>query len=98
MRAEYHPAVQRDFNEAILYYAEVSERLSDRIETEFRNGVEFIKDNPRRFSLYLGSKVFRRYQLPSFPYVIIYREKTMAVRVMIFKSEKRHPGYGMGRR
>lgn len=98
MRAEYHPAVQRDFNEAIAYYGDVSGQLADRIEAEFRRGVEAIKNNPRGFSFYLGSETFRRCQLPSFPYVIIYREKPEAVRVVVFKSEKRHPGYGMGRR
>lgn len=101
MRVEYHPAVQRDFNEAIGHYEEVSKRLADRIEAEFRAGVEAIKDNLRRFSYYLGNlgqRVFRRYRLPSFPYVMVYREKPGCVRVTVFKSEKQHPGHGMRRR
>jgi plasmid stabilization system protein ParE len=99
MTVEFHPAVQKDFNQALGHYeAEGGPHLADRFEGELRACIASIRAAPRQFSFYLKSEVFRRIRLESFPYIIVYREKTDVVRVTVLKYEGRRPGYGMGRR
>jgi toxin ParE1/3/4 len=99
MTVEYHPAVQRDFNDALAYYEqEAGSHVADRFETEFRHCVEAIKTGPGRFARYQQSLVFRRIRLPSFPYILIYRPVSQnSVRVTLLRHERRHPLYGMWR-
>jgi plasmid stabilization system protein ParE len=98
MTVEFHPTVQRDFNGALDHYeAEGGPHLADRFEGEFRACVAAIQSAPRQFSFYLGSDVFRRIRLESFPYIVVYREKADTVRVTLLKYERRHPRFGMSR-
>ena len=69
-----HPAVQRDFNEALDYYeAEGGIHLADRFEAEFRICIAAVKAGPTRFPFYQRSDRFRRIRLRSFPFLIVYR-------------------------
>ncbi|MDR1282883.1 MAG: type II toxin-antitoxin system RelE/ParE family toxin [Opitutaceae bacterium] len=98
MMIEYHPAVQRDFNDAIAWYdAEGGFNLGDRFEAEFRACVAAIRMAPRRFPFFQNSDVFRRAQLPHFPWVIVYRIKSDIVRIVILRHSRRHPHFGMRR-
>lgn len=98
MRLEFHPAVQRDFTDAIDYYASAGgERLADRFEAEFRACLAAIRSAPRQFPFYQNSDRFRRVRLRHFPYVVIYREWPEVVRVTVLKHERRHPRFGMQR-
>lgn len=98
MTLEYHPAVQRDFNEAIAYYeAAGGARLADRFEEEFRASIAALKAGPTQFSFYQQSPVFRRVRLKNFPYVIVYRQKVDVIRVTLLKHERRHPQFGTAR-
>jgi len=99
MNLEFHPAVRQDFIQARDYYqVEGGPHLADRFEREFEAWLVAIQVAPRRFSYYLGSKMFRRFRLRNFPYLIIYREKADAVRVTVLKHEKRDPRFAMSRR
>jgi len=99
MTVEFHPAVQRDFNETLDHYeAQGGLHLADRFEREFRACLAAVQAGPSQFSFYLKSDVFRRIRLESFPYVVIYREMADSVRITALKHEKRHPRFGMGRR
>jgi len=99
MTLDFHPAVQRDFNEAINYYEERGGRhLADRFETEFRVCVEAIKAAPTSFAPHGTAAMFRRIRLASFPYVMLYRQLPDVLRVVLLKHERRHPLYGTGRR
>jgi plasmid stabilization system protein ParE len=98
MRLEYHPAVQGDFNAALDYYeGEGGPHLADRFEAEFRTCIASINAGPRQFPPYRKSPVFRRVRLKSFPFLIVYREKTDVIRVTLLKHERRHPQFGMTR-
>lgn len=97
MRLEFHPAVQRDFNEALAFYDAAGPRLADRFETEFRQCTSIIAETPRRFPFYAQSSTCRRVRLPSFPYVIVYRKTPGCVRVLILKHERRAVMYGSRR-
>lgn len=47
MILEFHPAVQKDFDDAIAYYeAEGGVHLADSFEAEFRAGLAAIKSGP----------------------------------------------------
>lgn len=94
----YHPEVQSDFNAALDYYEDAGANLADRFEAEFRVAMAAIAEHPRRFPFYLRSRIFRRARLPSFRYVVVFREVGSGVRVLVLKSEKRHPRLGLGRR
>jgi plasmid stabilization system protein ParE len=98
MRLEFHPAVQRDFNDAISYYESAGgPRLADRFEAEFHASIAAVKTAPRQFSFYQQSSVLRPIRLQSFPYVIVYREIPHAVRVTLLRHEKRHPRFAIAR-
>ena len=94
MRLEYHPAVQKDFNDALDYYeSKAGLHVADRFEAEFRASVAALKMGPTRFPFYQGSQLFRRVRLKFFPYVIVYRESPDVIRITLLKHERRHPLY-----
>ena len=98
MTVDFHPAVQTDFNRALDHYeVEGGPHLAERFEREFRACIAAIQASPRQFSFYLKSDIFRRIRLENFPYVLVYREKGDAVRVIVLKYERRHPRFGMSR-
>lgn len=98
-RLTFHPLVQKDLNEILAYYEdEAGPETADRFEAEFRNAVAAIKARPRHFPFYLKQRRFRRFLLPTFPHVILYREAPSAIRVMVLKHVKRAPGFGLRRR
>ena len=99
MTLEYHPAVQRDFSSALDYYeAAAGPHLADRFEAEFRAAVNAVRAMPRGFPFFQGGGVLRRVRLKSFPFVIVYREKPDAVRVLLLRHDRRDPRFGMSRR
>ncbi len=67
-------------------------------EAEFRNGLAAIKESPRRFPYYLMQRRYRRFSLPTFPHLIVYRETSISIRIMVLKHVKRSPGFGLRRR
>jgi plasmid stabilization system protein ParE len=94
MSLEYHPAVQKDFNDALDYYeGKAGWHVADRFEAEFRTSVAALKAGPTRFPFYQGSRLFRRVRLKNFPYVIVYRENPGVIRITLLKHERRHPLY-----
>ncbi len=98
MTLEFHPAVQRDFNQALAYYeAEGGVHLADRFEAEFRTCIAAVKAGPTPFPFYQTNDRFRRVHLQSFPFLIVYREDSTSVRVILLKHERRHPRFGMAR-
>ena len=97
MKLGFHPAVQRDFNAAIRFYEQTGPTIADRFEAEMRAGLERIRLNPRRYAYHQRGAVFRRCKLPSFPYVIVYRELADEIRVTVLKHEKQDAPYGLSR-
>ncbi len=98
MRLEFHAAVQGDFNDALAYYeSKAGGNVADRFEAAFRASVAAVKIGPTRFPFYQGSPLFRRVRLKHFPYVIVYRETSIFIRIILLKNERRHPLYEMQR-
>jgi toxin ParE1/3/4 len=99
MRISYHPGVQRDVNEVLAYYAEEGgEQLAEKFFEDLTHRLKEIEEHPQRFAFYLGKQPVRRARLRKFPHVILFRILQDRIRVMVVKHEKRHPGFGLGRR
>lgn len=95
----FHPLVQKDLNEILSYYElEASPEVADRFEAEFRRALIAIKERPRHFPFYLKQRRYRRFLLSTFPHLILYRETSVSIRIMVLKHVKRSPGFGMRRR
>jgi plasmid stabilization system protein ParE len=98
-RLTFHPLVQKDLNEILSYYEqEASPDVADRFEAEFRNALAAIKENPRHFPYYFKQRRYRRFSLPTFPHLILFRETSISIRIMVLKHVKRSPGFGLRRR
>ena len=98
MRLSYHPHVQRDVNEILDHYREVSgESLACRFFEDLQSCLKELLRQPTAFPFYLGHPHARRMKMRDFPYLIVYRILPDRVRVNVIKHEKRHPRYGMGR-
>jgi len=99
LRIGFHPLVQKDFNELLEYYeAKAGAEVADRFETEFQAAIEAIKEAPKHFSFYQKQRRYRRFLLPTFPHLILYRESGTYVRIMVLKHVKRAPSFGLRRR
>ena len=96
MILEFHPLVQRDVNEILQRYDEISPSLGDEFFQELLAATEKAADNPRHFHPY--SEEYRRANLKRFPYHFLYRELPDRIRVTIVRHNKRHPSYGLKRK
>lgn len=68
----YHPSVRRDLNGILRYYEdECGEVLADRFFDSFMAAATSADAYPRRFHPAAGS-VFRRAQIPGFPYHFLF--------------------------
>lgn len=94
---DFHPAARAEFNEAVDYYlAEAANgpEVAGRFSLAVRAAVDAICAAPDRWRVVERSGV-RRYVLPRFPYVILYRwqaaENLVAIYAVMHAS--RRPGY-----
>lgn len=98
-RVSFHPLLQQDLNDILDYYeAEAGTEIAARFEEEFRAAVEAIKRQPRHFPYYLSQRRFRRYKLPTFPHLRLYRESNSTLRFIVLKHVRRAAEYGLRRR
>lgn len=98
-RLSFHPLVQKDLNEILQYYEqEASPEVADRFEAEFRAALAAIQEHPRHFPYYLKQRRYRRFALPTFPHLILFRETSISIRIMVLKHVNRSPGFGLRRR
>ena len=97
MRIDYHPLVKRDLRQIVEFLDSESIFARAKFEAEFERSVLKLAAQPTLNSPYLGSPIFRRAKVPSFPHLIIYRIVPSGVRITVVKHEKRHPRYGMSR-
>jgi toxin ParE1/3/4 len=96
MEVVYHPLVQRDVEEVLSYYRQVSSRLADEFHEELRSVINQAADNPLKFPPV--DQNFRRANLKRFPYHILYDVSPDRLRVMLVRHHKRHPRYGLSRK
>lgn len=84
-------AAERDFTEALCWYAERSQRAAEAFDAEFQRALEQIAADPVRFPL--CDDVHRFYLMRRYPYQVIYREHDDQRIVVAVAHSKRRPGY-----
>jgi plasmid stabilization system protein ParE len=96
MTVVYHPAVQKDVNGILRYYERVSPHLADEFWDELLRIIELILENPNRS--HPANHDLRRSNLRRFPYHVLFRQRSMTVRIIAVRHHKRHPSMGGTRR
>lgn len=91
----FHPAVQRDINEAIRYYRDISDVLAEGFWEELRLHLDWIRENPDRF--HFDESGLRRCNLERFPFHILYEVLPDRVRVQVIRHHARDPDFGRRR-
>lgn len=66
MTLRFHPAVQRDINEVLDYYAERSLTVADRFWDDLHERFREITENPDQFGFLHKGRGIRRVRLRSF--------------------------------
>lgn len=97
MRVEYHAQAASDLNSAVAYYNDRRDGLGDALRVEVYSAIDRICLNPSRYGKIDGGA--RRCFVHRFPYSVLFRTiGDDAVRILVIRHHRRHPGFGMRRR
>jgi toxin ParE1/3/4 len=91
----FHPSVQRDINEAMEFYAGITEALAEEFWKEVQQALREIHERPAAH--HFDKSGLRRINLSQFPYNILYLIKKDRIRVQVIRHNSRRPGYGTRR-
>lgn len=81
----------------LSYYSEeASDSVANRFFQTFLQTVDRALDNPQGF--HFSNPVYRRANIPGFPYHFLYREVPQGIRILVLRHDRRHPSFGMKRR
>ena len=92
----FHPAVQRDVNEALRYYRKESDPLAERYWQVLCEGIQRIRAEPGHH--HFDESGYRRLNLKTFPFTVLFEELEDRVRVVVVRHNSRRPGYGARRK
>lgn len=96
MAKSFHRLVQSDLGIVLQYYETVGgKRLADRFFDEITALVEAIEQRPGSF--HPVAKDLRRANMSNFPYHLLFRDRLEAVRILVLRHHRRHPGFGAKR-
>ena len=84
-------AGERDFTEALCWYAERSQQAAGGFDAEFQRTLEQIAADPERFAH--CDDVHRFYLMRRYPYHVIYRAREDELIIVAVAHAKRRPGY-----
>lgn len=91
----FHPKVQQDIDDALLYYDNISESLADGFWCELQKAFQLIERYPERY--HFDKCGLRRFNLKRFPYHLLYLILPDRIRIQVIRHNQRHPRYGRGR-
>lgn len=95
MRVDFHPAAQREVEDAQAWYEERSLLAASAFLRELSVAVQRIRQTPH---LYAAAEAgTRRILLDRFPFTVYYRAKPDALNIVAVAHQKRRPGYWSGR-
>jgi plasmid stabilization system protein ParE len=95
-RVIFHRLVQGDMDGILRYYrGEASDSVADRFFTVFLGTVDRALSNPQGF--HFANSVYRRANIPGFPYHFLYREMAWGIRILVLRHDRRHPHFGLRR-
>jgi plasmid stabilization system protein ParE len=86
---------EREYTEALCWYAERSQQAAEGFDQEFDKALKAIGSDPRKYPL--CDERHRHYLMGRYPYQIIYREKHDEVLVIAVAHSRRKPRYWAGR-
>jgi len=89
------PAAERDFTEALCWYAERSQQAAEGFLGEFERALGSIEADPGRFPL--CDQRHRYYLMRRYPFQVIYREHEDHLVIIAVAHAKRQPGYWSNR-
>ncbi len=98
MKLSFHVRVQAEADEAVTWYEEQSKGLGDDFFEKFSNALRQVAVHPESFPFWLKSATVRRVKLKRFPYDVLFEIRADRVKILCLRHEKRHPGFGQGRR
>jgi plasmid stabilization system protein ParE len=98
MTIEFHEDAEKELQDAVRHYSEVSWAVVSKFEAEIKSVVATIARNPKHFH-FTRDRRLRRANLRRFPYRILYdfNEEQGFVHVIVVCHQKRHPSYGLDR-
>ena len=97
MKVEYHPLTVSDLNNAIAYYNRQRPGLGEGLRSEVHATIARVCSNPDQCPEVKHG--VRRCFVHRFPYAVLYRLiGETAIRVLVIRHHRRHPGFGLDRR
>jgi plasmid stabilization system protein ParE len=87
----FHPLAADEADSARLWYFERNPQISQLFLDALDAAVDSIADSPRRWPRVQGK--YRRYVLRSFPFSVVYVERSESVEVIAVAHHRRRPGY-----
>jgi plasmid stabilization system protein ParE len=95
MRVIRHPKLAEDIRDAAMHYAEISGKVLSSFWSELEAVIESVEKNPR--SHHYDSCGLRRANLRRFPYHLLYDVEDDVISMVVFRHDRRHPGFGTRR-
>jgi len=91
----YHPAAERDLDDAVEFYEAESAELAAAFFAEVEANVDSLCERPLLGSPSVAGT--RRKLLQRFPYTLIYRVAESEIQIFAVAHHKRRPGYWLKR-
>lgn len=97
MKVGYHPLTVSDLNNAVAYYNQQRAGLGDEFRSEVNAAIARVRVNPSQYPTVEHD--IRRCFVHRFPYSVSYRFiNEEAIRILVIRHHRRHPGFGLDRR
>ena len=96
MALTFHPRAALDARMIAQKYADISEKLLERFWAEVDMAVDLIAANPRRY--HFDTSGLRRLNLRTFPYHLLFEEKSNGARIIVIRHHHQNPSFGLRRR
>ena len=88
---QFHPEAEVEADGAFEWYWERSEAAAWRFDNELRAAFSAVRKNPRTGAPYLRGT--RKLMLPTYPYLVVFRELPRKIEIIAVAHAKRRPGY-----
>lgn len=87
----FHPEAEREYFDAVLYYARIDPELGGRFYDEIERVIQDVRRHPERFRAF--DPPARRHFSDVFPYAVIYLDQPERVWIVALMHFRRAPGY-----
>lgn len=97
MKVSYHPLTVSDLNNAVAWYNQRRAGLGNELRSEVNAAIARVRASPSQYPTVEHD--IRRCFVHRFPYSISYRIiNEEAIRILVIRHHRRHPGFGLDRR